>query len=349
MVPAVNIALGAITALILILPFSVRWIEGEIEVFLLVMGCLAVTISGLWSLHLLQDALSEPFKISAAVLLFGFAFARLRPAIASGVEGLSAKLGFPLFFFFLVVVLGLASSILTAIVASLVLVEIISTLRLPRKTECSVVVLTCYSIGLGAVLTPLGEPLSTIVTARLSGAPHQAGFFFLANLLGLWILPGILFLGLLAVRHGGSLQLEGANGLTQDEPEGDWTVLNRALKVYVFVAALVLLGAGLSPLVERWLVNMPLDALFWANSVSAALDNATLAAAEISPRMGAPTIRAVLIALLVSGGMLIPGNIPNIISAGKLGIKSREWARAAVPLGLFLMFAYYLAIRLAAS
>ncbi len=33
--------------------------------------------------------------------------------------------------------------------------------------------------------------------------------------------------------------------------------------------------------------------------------------------------------------MLIPGNIPNIISAGKLGITSKEWARLGVPpLGL---------------
>ena len=87
----------------------------------------------------------------------------------------------------------------------------------------------------------------------------------------------------------------------------------------------------------------------WANISSAALDNATLAAVELSPRMDIDRIRAVLIALLVSGGMLIPGNIPNIISAEKLGIKSREWARAAMPLGLFMMTAYFLALKLFAS
>ena len=91
---------------------------------------------------------------------------------------------------------------------------------------------------------------------------------------------------------------------------------------------------------------MPADALYWANISSAALDNATLAAAELSPRMDIDRIRAVLIALLVSGGMLIPGNIPNIICAEKLGIKSREWARAAVPLGLVMMTVYFVALRL---
>jgi predicted cation transporter len=45
--------------------------------------------------------------------------------------------------------------------------------------------------------------------------------------------------------------------------------------------------------------------------------------------------------LLISGGMLIPGNIPNIIAAGKLKIRSRTWARYGVPLGLVLLVVYF--------
>ena len=41
--------------------------------------------------------------------------------------------------------------------------------------------------------------------------------------------------------------------------------------------------------------------------------------------------------LLIAGGMLIPGNIPNIIAAGKLEITSAEWARTGIPIGLALM------------
>ena len=40
--------------------------------------------------------------------------------------------------------------------------------------------------------------------------------------------------------------------------------------------------------------------------------------------------------LLVFGGMLIPGNIPNIIAAGKLGITSGEYAKLGVPFGIIL-------------
>lgn len=39
--------------------------------------------------------------------------------------------------------------------------------------------------------------------------------------------------------------------------------------------------------------------------------------------------------------LLIPGNVPNIIWANKLGITSKEWARFGVPLGLLVMLAYF--------
>jgi len=50
-------------------------------------------------------------------------------------------------------------------------------------------------------------------------------------------------------------------------------------------------------------------------------------------------IKSALLGLLISGGMLIPGNIPNIIAAHALHIKSTEWARLGVPLGLIIMAA----------
>ena len=71
------------------------------------------------------------------------------------------------------------------------------------------------------------------------------------------------------------------------------------------------------------------------------LDNATLAAAEIGPKLDIIKSRTILLSLLVSGGMLIPGNIPNVIAAGKLGIGSRAWARYGVPLGLVLLVFYF--------
>ncbi|MCX7766336.1 MAG: DUF1646 domain-containing protein, partial [Candidatus Sumerlaeia bacterium] len=72
------------------------------------------------------------------------------------------------------------------------------------------------------------------------------------------------------------------------------------------------------------------------------LDNATLTAAEIAPCLTIEQIKAALMGLLVAGGMLIPGNIPNIITASKLKITSKEWARIGVPLGLAAMLGYFI-------
>jgi predicted cation transporter len=49
--------------------------------------------------------------------------------------------------------------------------------------------------------------------------------------------------------------------------------------------------------------------------------------------------------LLISGGMLIPGNIPNIVAAGRLGISSREWARVGLVAGFPLMLLCFAALQ----
>ena len=51
--------------------------------------------------------------------------------------------------------------------------------------------------------------------------------------------------------------------------------------------------------------------------------------------------QAALLSLLISGGMLIPGNVPNIVCANKLGMRSGEWARVGLPLGLIMLGIYF--------
>ena len=334
-------ALTIIMALVLFLPFSVRKVEEELEFFLLVMGLMAVTASGRWSLHLVRESLVEPIKIAVAVLIVGFFFRLGRRFVHQAVQGLTRRLGMRLALAAIVLILGLSSSVITAIIAALVLAEVVTALRLERRCELRLVVCACYAIGLGAALTPLGEPLSTIVVAKLKGPPHNADFFYLARLLGFWIVPGIALVAAWSSLACTEAAL-GEKSLSEDKPERTRDILVRALKVYLFVMALVYLGSGLGPLAERTVALAPDWALYWINSVSAVLDNATLAAAEIVPSMSQGKIKFLVLGLLISGGMLIPGNIPNIISAAKLNIRSREWARAAVPLGLVLMTVYFL-------
>jgi predicted cation transporter len=83
---------------------------------------------------------------------------------------------------------------------------------------------------------------------------------------------------------------------------------------------------------------------FWVNTISAALDNATLVAVEFHS-ISRERALAALISLLVSGGMLIPGNVPNIVCANKLGMRSSEWARTGLPTGLIMLGIYFAVLR----
>jgi predicted cation transporter len=333
--------LVVIIGLVLALPFLSKRIERQLEAFLFVMGVLAATISGVWSRHLVRGALVEPVKITLAVLFAGVLFRFIRTRVGKWAHTFAGRFGFGLLFFIIVVGLGLLSSIITAIIAALVLAEIVSALRLPRTLEVRLVIIACFSIGLGAVLTPIGEPLSTIVVSKLRGEPYHADFFFLLKLLGKWIIPLVLLLGLLPAflpnKHEGT-----GPTLTEDKTEPVKDIFVRAFKVYLFVLALVLLGTGLTPVVDKYLTHIPAVALYWVNITSAILDNATLTAAEITPAMPIDTIKDALAGLLIAGGMLIPGNIPNIICANKLSIKSREWGAFGVPLGMVLMVGFFI-------
>ena len=335
--------LYAILAAALCLPFLVKRIEQELEIFLFIMGVAAVTLTSQWKTPLVKEALVEPVKITIAVFIAGFIFRRLQKLIAHNVNKLADAFGMKLFAFLVIVALGLLSSVITAIIAALVLVEIITCLTLDRKHEITLVVLACFSIGLGAALTPIGEPLSTIAIAKLKDAPYYAGFWFLFRHMGIFVLPGVLVFGVLGAFAVPGKRKKAADTLTGKE-ETVKDILARTGKLYLFVMALVLLGQGFKPVVEAYISGIPYQGLYWMNMVSAVLDNATLTAAEIGPALGLLQIKAALLGLLISGGMLIPGNIPNIIAAGKLKIKSAEWARIGLPLGLAAMVLNYFLI-----
>jgi predicted cation transporter len=338
----IMLALFAILLLVLFSPFLVKKVEENLEIFLFAMGILAVTVSSQWAWPLVKEGLLEPIKISAAVLVAGLLFKFLRPAARKAVGAAVSALGVKAFSFAVVVLLGLVSSVITAIIAALLLVEVIDCMKLDRKDEIKLVVVSCFAIGIGAVLTPLGEPLATIVIAKLRGEPYNASFWFLFAEFWHFVVPGVLgfgFLAALIVKKG-----EEDEGLSEDKAEGVKDVLLRTAKTYLFVMALVFLGTGFKPIIDAYISKLPAAGLFWINSISAILDNATLAAAEVGPTMSGPQLIYALLGLTIAGGILIPGNIPNIISAGKLKIKSGEWMAIGLPIGAAAMAIYFAAL-----
>jgi predicted cation transporter len=208
-------------------------------------------------------------------------------------------------------------------------------------------VVACFAAGLGAILTPLGEPMSTIMVQRLSGPPYNAGFVFPIKHFAVLVVPGVAAFAVFGAVWAGSstkkpqAENPAASAEAPAYSETAWSVVLRAVKVYAFVAALVLLGEGFKPVITWFFMGISPLALYWINIVSAILDNATLTAIEINGSMSLPQIIAICMGLLISGGMLIPGNIPNIVSAGRLKITMKEWAVIGIPIGLVVLAIYF--------
>jgi predicted cation transporter len=359
----VHAGLLIVLIVVLIGPFRVHAIERNLEIFLFLCGVVALTMAGFatiegettgWTWAIVEEALIAPIRITdmfgvpvgivQIVLLVGMVIHFWHEPIHRSIRQISASFPPYLLIFVLTVALGLVSSVISAIITAIVLVEVVCALPLNRAAQVQLAVIACFSIGLGAALTPLGEPLSTIVVSKLSGPPYHAGFDFLLGLLGFYIIPGIIAFGLL----GAFLQRNGTLPVNPQEcevyQESLWDVFIRAAKIFVFIMALIFLGDGFKPIILAYIIHIPSAALFWVNIVSAVLDNATLAAAIMSPALIEMQVRSSLMALLLSGGMLIPGNIPNIIAAGKLRITSKEWAAIGIPLGLAALGIYFIVL-----
>jgi predicted cation transporter len=351
--PVLYIVIGlvAIALMVLVLPFRVKRIGEHLEPFFLVMGIIAVSVSGLWSLGLVKEALKAPVMIGSiplgifqVVLIFGLLIHHYNKPFHNGIVNLADKLGPKIFLFLFIALLGLLSSVISVIVTAVILAEVVAVLPFSRSHKIKTIVVACFAAGLGAVLTPVGEPLSTILVNKLADPPYNAGFFFPVDMFGIYVIPGVIALAVFGTIYIGrdiSLQAEMVDAGYAETVRG---VIMRAVKVFIFVAALILLGEGLKPLIVWYLDKISPWALYWINTLSAFLDNATLTAVEIGPLMSRFQILSAIMGLLIAGGMLIPGNIPNIVAAERLKISMRDWAVIGIPLGVVIMVIYFIAL-----
>lgn len=339
----VNLLLGVVALCLLIVPLTVRWVESHLEIFLLVVGAVAVTISGRWSMQLLRDTLSSPVYVSFIVVVVSIIFNNYSRYIFRVLFAFFRTLAPRYSFALLIFSLGMTSSLVSVTVAALVLAEVLKVVNLEHTTMVKITVFACYAIGLGAVLTPLAEPMGLVISQALAGPPHHADFFFLLRHFFGWIAPAICLLavaaGYTARQAGTTLQMH-----IREDKETYASILRRTGHIYMFVAALTLISTGLRPLAQSTITHLGGKVLFLANAVSVIIDNATLAAIEIVPTISHQDLVFMVIGLASFGSMLVQGNLPNIVAAEKLDIKSREWATIAVPTGLALMAGYFIVL-----
>ncbi|MDR1696001.1 MAG: DUF1646 domain-containing protein [Endomicrobium sp.] len=338
-----EIFLIIIVVCVFVLPFFVRKIEENLEIFLFVCGVLAATAASLWSKELIISALEAPVHICIVLFFVSIIFKQFHGSICALADFAGEKCGIAVTLALIVIVLGFLSSVITAIVAALILSEIASILCITRRDRIKLIVYSCFAIGAGAVLLPVGEPLSTITISKLAEPPHNADAFFLLKLLWPYTVSIILIMAFLAYK----IADKPTEGPTCELVRGIHSfkeIITRTLRVYVFILALVFLGEALQPLASRFIVFLSAPVIYWVNLVAAVLDNATVAAIVVVPEMSRQSLTYLLVSLIVGGGMLVPGNIPNIISASKLRIKSKEWAKIAIPLGMILFVLYFVAL-----
>ncbi len=350
----VTLTLLAILVAVLFLPFFSRKIEENLEPFFLVMGIIGVAanyhfgiINGEELKELAMRAVKTPLSVSGlpigitqVVFIFGLLFLYYHAPIYRVINRLINKVGFTLFTFIFITILGLISSIISVIVTAVILAEIVAAINMPRDAKIRFTVYAAFAVGLGAALTPVGEPLATIAVSKL-----EAPFDYLFRLLGIYIVPGVIAVAAYAAYalKKYSRNIEGVSAVYEETIR---EIIDRTIRVFIFVAALELLGHSFTPMVVWYFSKLPPEGLYWLNTISAVVDNATLTAAEIGPYLSEEQIRSALMSLLISGGMLIPGNIPNIVAAGRLRITMKEWAKIGVPFGAALLIIYFTIIEI---
>ncbi|HZP44046.1 MAG TPA: DUF1646 family protein [Candidatus Binataceae bacterium] len=315
--------------LILVAPLVSTPIERNLELYFLAVGIVAATLSRSWSFRLIAQVLRSPVPITCAVVLAGLIFSRLGRRADAAFDRLRRSLPRPLLTGVSIFLVGLASSLISSIIAGLVLVETIGLLDLGPPARDRVVVAGCFAIGIGSALTPAGGPFSAIVAAGLN-----LGFGGLIQLLGPWLIGGVVAMSLLSAWFARGDYDLAANATPLRRRMRD--TLRQGAKVFAFVAGLALVSAAYAPLALRWVPLIAPSLLYWGNVTSAVLDNAALAAIEIHG-IPYPEIKPAVLAMVIAGGILVPGNIPNILCAGILGISSRRWAVVGIPIGLSLM------------
>jgi predicted cation transporter len=316
-------------------PLILAPLEHNLEPYCFALGIIAVAAGGQWQGQLLRKAALDPMPITLTVIAAGLLFGALRPWLDRSFVVLRRLLPRPLLAGLAVMAIGLLSSLITAVVAALTLVEGVALMGLGPTERTRVVVLGCFAIGLGSALTPIGGPLATLAASAMN--LNFAGLF---RLLSPWIFPGVAAMSVLTIyftRGPYDLVAVADSARAHERPR---QALLQGLRIFAFIAGLTLIGEACAPFASRYVGKLSDGSLFWANMVSAALDNATLVAIEFH-QIDRGRAQAALLSLLVSGGMLIPGNVPNIVCANRLSMHSSEWARVGLPFGIIMLGIYF--------
>ena len=120
--------LSLIFVVVLVGPFLNKKIEANLEAFLFAMGIVSATVSSAWNMEVIHEGFVAPINITLAVLGAGVLFHYSRQYIDHAMRRVLITVPLPLVVCLGIIILGLASSVISAIIAALLLVEFITVL-----------------------------------------------------------------------------------------------------------------------------------------------------------------------------------------------------------------------------
>ena len=185
----------------------------------------------------------DPINITLAVLIAGLITKWAQTPLEKAILATSKALTPRIFLGLMVIVLGLASSIITAIIAAIILVIIVNVLPLERQSEIRYHRFSLFLNWVRCCSNAFGEPLSTIVVSKMG-----EDFDYLMKLIGPEVIPTVIVLGIISVFFVKTT--ESTNTLGSKNPAESYKeIIIRAAKIYLFVMALTFLGHGFEPLI----------------------------------------------------------------------------------------------------
>src|SRR5579884_3436958 len=154
-----RVAMFVILGALLAGPLILAPLEENLDLFCLVLGAIALTVARCWEWKLVSHALIAATPITLVVIAAGLLFGRFRHQLDDLFATMRRLLPRPAMVASSLIILALLSSVITAVVAALMLAEAVGLMGLAPPERTKVAVLGSFAIGLGAALTPLGEPL----------------------------------------------------------------------------------------------------------------------------------------------------------------------------------------------
>jgi predicted cation transporter len=207
----------------------------------------------------------ESRQITIAVIVAGVLFGLMRERPDSCFDRLGRRIRRPVLTAGSIFVLALLSSLITVIIAALMLVEVISLLRLGGKHA--------FESRYPVVLRLGWQPPYPSGRAEID-VMFEASLLRPIELLGPWILPGAAGASILAGYFARGAHHETPQGIQLRE--STYRALLQGGKVYVFIADLVLVSHAYEPVVTKFIPGAIEHIAVLANTISAVLDNATL-------------------------------------------------------------------------